>query len=186
MTEKKAVLSILARFCRMLGIVGLLAPAITGAAEVPQTGSQAPAFTLPDQAGKSHSLKDYAGRWVVLYFYPKDDTPGCTQEACAFRDDQHRLAALGVQILGVSLDGRKSHADFAAKYSLPFPLLSDESGEVTGQYGALIGMGPVKFARRYTFVIDPKGTVRKTYLDVDTKKHAQEIIQDVTALQQAG
>lgn len=177
---------ILGRLCRTLGIIGMLSPAMTGAAEVPQPGAPAPAFTLPDQAGKMHSLKDYSGQWVVLYFYPKDDTPGCTQEACSFRDDQHRLASLGVKILGVSLDGQQSHARFAEKYKLPFPLLSDEQGEVTDRYGALIGMGPVKFARRYTFVIDPKGTIRKNYLDVDTQKHAQEIIQDVSGLQKAG
>ena len=93
---------------------------VSQAGDVPKTGEAAPAFQLPDQNGKLHSLSDYTGRWVVLYFYPKDDTPGCTQEACAFRDDLHKLAALGAQVIGVSVDDTGSHAEFAHKYHLPF------------------------------------------------------------------
>jgi peroxiredoxin Q/BCP len=152
------------------------------AGEVPQTGKIAPAFQLQDQNNKAHSLSEYQGRWVVLYFYPKDDTPGCTQEACAFRDDLHKLAALGAQVIGVSVDDTGSHAEFAKKYHLPFPLLADKDGKTAEQYGALLNLGLIKFARRYTFLIDPQGKIAKPYLKVDTSRHSQEIIDDLTRL----
>lgn len=152
------------------------------AGELPRLGQAAPAFLLPDQNGKMHSLSDYQGRWVVLYFYPKDDTPGCTQEACLFRDDLHKLTALGAQVIGVSVDDTGSHAEFAKKYHLPFPLLADKDGKTAEQYGALLNLGLVKFARRYTFLIDQQGRVAKQYLKVDTSRHSQEIIDDLTRL----
>lgn len=152
------------------------------ASDVPKTSDTAPAFQLLDQNGKLHALSDYPGRWVVLYFYPKDDTPGCTQEACAFRDDLHKLTALGAQVLGVSVDDSGSHAEFAKKYHLPFPLLADKGGKTAESYGALLNLGLVKFARRYTFLIDPQGKVAKSYLKVDTSRHSQEIIDDLTRL----
>lgn len=152
------------------------------AGELPRTGQPAPAFSLPDQNGKAHALGDYKGRWVVLYFYPKDDTPGCTQEACTFRDDLHKLTALGAQVIGVSVDDTASHAEFAKKYHLPFPLLADKEGRIAASYGALMNLGLVKFARRYTFLIDPQGKVAKSYLKVDTSRHSQEIVDDLTRL----
>lgn len=152
------------------------------AGDTPKTGEAAPAFQLPDQNGKLHSLSDYPGRWVVLYFYPKDDTPGCTQEACAFRDDLHKLTALGAQVIGVSVDDTGSHAKFSQKYHLPFPLLADKGGKTAENYGALLNLGLVKFARRYTFLIDPQGRVAKAYLKVDTSRHSQEIIDDLVRL----
>src|SRR6266576_3468324 len=108
----------------------------TANAERLAAGAPAPAFELKDQDGRNHRLEDYRGRWVVLYFYPKDDTPGCTKEACNFRDDLPKLRALGVQILGVSVDTAESHAKFASKYKLPFPLLADTQGTVAKTYGS--------------------------------------------------
>jgi peroxiredoxin Q/BCP len=146
-------------------------------------GSLAPNFTLRDQESKSHALVDYHGRWVVLYFYPKDDTPGCTTEACNFRDDLPALRALNVQILGISIDDTKSHAQFAEKYSLPFPLLADTEGDVAQAYGSLWSIGPLRIAKRYTFVIDPEGRVAKIYRNVKPATHSRELQQDVKELQ---
>ena len=152
------------------------------AADLPAQGQVAPEFNLPDQTGTPHTLKQYAGQWLVLYFYPKDDTPGCTQEACSFRDDLRKLTALGAQVIGVSVDDTASHAKFAARYHLPFPLLADKDGAVAASYGALRNFGVVKFAKRYTFLIDPQGKIAQTYLKVDTSRHSDEIIRDLTKL----
>jgi thioredoxin-dependent peroxiredoxin len=149
-----------------------------------EAGKPAPDFNLPDEKGEIKSLKSYAGKWIVLYFYPKDDTPGCTKEACNFRDDLHQLEKLGAQVIGVSVDDSQSHAEFSKKYSLPFPLLADKDGKVASQYGALANMGPIKIAKRYTYLINPSGIIAKTYLNVDASKHSQEIIEDLTILQQ--
>jgi len=146
-------------------------------------GSPAPKFSLLDQESKSHALADYRGRWVVLYFYPKDDTPGCTTEACNFRDDLPALRALNVQILGVSMDDTRSHAQFAEKYSLPFPLLADTEGDVARAYGSLWSIGPLRLAKRYTFVIDPEGRIAKFYRDVKPATHSRELQQDLRELQ---
>lgn len=145
-------------------------------------GSVAPDFRLPDQTGKPHSLADYQGRWVVLYFYPKDDTPGCTKEACAFRDDIRQLKQMGVVLLGISLDSVDSHRDFAQKYSLPFPLLADSGGEVAGAYGALWSLGPIRFARRHSFIVDPQGHIARIYRSVQPAGHSSQVIQDLTGL----
>lgn len=152
------------------------------AGELPGVGQVAPPFALPDQNGATHALSDYQGKWVVLYFYPKDDTPGCTQEACAFRDDLHKLTALGAQVLGVSVDDTASHAEFAKKYHLPFPLLADRDGKTAASYGALRNLGFVRIAKRYTFLIDPQGKVARQYLKVDTSRHSQEIIDDLARI----
>jgi peroxiredoxin Q/BCP len=149
------------------------------AGNLPEIGKPAPDFRLPDQHGKIHALRDYRGHWVVLYFYPKDDTPGCTQEACAFRDDLNQLTELGAQVIGVSVDDSKSHAAFARKYHLNFPLLADSKGDVAASYGALLNLGLIKMAQRYTFLIDPEGNIRRDYLSVETSRHSQEIIEDL-------
>ena len=145
-------------------------------------GQDAPIFTLVDQTGTAHSLRDYAGRWVVLYFYPKDDTPGCTKEACAFRDDYKVIVAQNTQVLGVSVDSQASHAEFAEKYSLPFPLLTDEGGKVANSYQALTSLGPIKFAKRHTFIIDPEGKIKKIYRKVDANTHSKQILSDLQLL----
>ena len=174
------------KFMILIGLVSaaaMLAYSMSSAAaNTPKDGDPAPAFKLPDASGQSHKLADYAGKWVVLYFYPKDDTPGCTKEACSFRDDLARLDKLGAQVIGVSVDDTDSHARFAAKYHLPFPLLADRDGKVADSYGALSNLLVIKVAKRYTFLIDPQGKVAKIYLSVDTSRHSQQIIDDLKLL----
>ncbi|MFT5132943.1 MAG: peroxiredoxin Q/BCP [Gammaproteobacteria bacterium] len=148
-------------------------------------GDAAPDFELIDQFKKTHTLDDYAGKWVVLYFYPKDDTPGCTTEACNFRDDIFKIHELGAEVLGVSLDSAESHAKFAEKHGLPFPLLSDAEATLAKKYGCLTSMGPIKYARRHTFIIDPQGKLAKIYRDVKPKVHAGEVIAELEQLQSA-
>ncbi len=147
-----------------------------------ETGTKAPDFELPNQDGVIHKLSDYKGKWVVLYFYPKDDTPGCTKEACNFRDSFRELQKLGVQILGVSKDSVKSHKKFAEKYNLNFPILSDESKDVIKKYGSW-GLKKL-WGREYegtlrnTYLIDPKGNIKKFYEKVNPTVHATEILND--------
>ena len=147
------------------------------------TGDPAPDFLLVDQYSKTHKLLDYRGKWVVLYFYPKDDTPGCTKEACHFRDDVLKIRKLNAEILGVSVDNQASHAKFAEKHGLPFPLLSDRDGRVAQNYNALWSLGPIKVARRHSFIIDAEGKIAKIYRDVDPDTHSNEIILDLERLQ---
>jgi peroxiredoxin Q/BCP len=170
----------------LLAALALLVTQLARAGELPKVGEAAPDFELPDQNGVSHNLKEFTGKWLVLYFYPKDDTPGCTQEACAFRDDMHKLTALGAQVVGISVDDSNSHAEFAKKYHLPFPLLADKTTEVAARYGVLMNMVFFKFARRYTFLIDPQGKVAKVYEKVETSKHSREIIEDLKQLIEKG
>jgi thioredoxin-dependent peroxiredoxin len=152
------------------------------ASPLPQVGQAAPPFSLTGIKGDAHSLNDYQGSWLVLYFYPKDDTPGCTKEACSFRDDMVQLEKLGAKIVGISVDDTESHAKFAKKYNLPFPLLSDTDGKVAASYGALTNLGIIKIAKRYTFLINPQGQIAKVYQSVDTSRHSQEIIDDLRQL----
>ena len=150
-----------------------------------QIGDKAPAFELPDQNGKVHKLSDYTGRVVLLYFYPKDDTPGCTKEACGIRDQWADFKKTGVIVLGVSTDTAKSHKKFAEKYDLPFPLLSDESKELVKAYGV---WGPKKFmgreflgTKRWSFLIGPDGMIVKIYENVKPAEHTAEVLADVAA-----
>lgn len=145
-------------------------------------------FTLPDQDGKVHNLSDYRGKWVIVYFYPKDDTPGCTKEACNFRDTFHELQAKNVVILGISKDSVTSHKKFAEKYDLNFPLLSDESTDIIKAYHA---WGEKKFmgktfigVQRITYLINPEGDIAKEYQHVNPIFHAKEIIKDLETLQE--
>ena len=165
----------------MIAMLGYRSYAMAG--ELPKVGSFAPNFKLNDAQGKTHQLADYAGNYVVLYFYPKDDTPGCTKEACQFRDDLAKLEKLGAKVVGVSVDNSDSHANFAKKYHLPFPLLSDTDGKVADSYGALSHLIVVKIAKRYTFLIDPLGKIAQVYTKVDTSKHSQQIIDDLNNIQ---
>lgn len=153
---------------------------------LPKPGTKAPAFTLPDQAGEAHRLKDYVGKWVVLYFYPKDDTPGCTVEACSFRDRFSAFKKTGAIVLGVSADPVKKHAKFAEKYQLPFALLADEDKETLKAYGV---WAKKKFmGREYmgilrtTFLIDPHGKIARVYENVKPSEHAEEIVADLKIL----
>ena len=152
-------------------------------ADTPEIGQPAPNFSLPDQNGKIHTLDNFRGKWLALYFYPKDDTPGCTEQACKFRDDLHKLEALGANVVGISVDNTTSHAKFARKYNLPFPLLADNKAETAAQYNSLLNLGLVKFAKRNTFLIDPNGKIAKIYLSASTSRNSIEVIEDLKKLQ---
>jgi len=147
------------------------------------TSAIAPDFKLQDQNQKWQQLKDYKGQWVVLYFYPRDDTPGCTTEAKNFRDAQSSFEKLKVSVLGVSIDSIESHKDFAEVHKLNFPILSDESTKVSEKYDVLGGLWPVTYAKRQTFIIDPDGIIVKHYADVKAEKHAKELLIDIPSLQ---
>ena len=145
-------------------------------------GEPAPEFELPDQDGQLHSLEDYRDQWVVLYFYPKDDTPGCTTEACEFRDNIFAFKDLNAQILGVSLDDVASHKSFAESYSLPFPLLADVEGTTSTAYGVKTRKMGMQFARRQTFIIGPDGTLARHYEKVNPSEHSQQVLADLAEL----
>ncbi len=153
------------------------------AATVLQIGDKAPNFMLNDAKGKPHSLSDYSGQYLVLYFYPKDDTPACTKEACHFRDDMAQLEKLGAKVVGISVDSRESHDSFTRKYHLPFPLLVDADGKVADSYNALTNLFITKIAKRHTFMINPAGDIVKIYRSVDASAHSQQIIDDLKLIQ---
>jgi peroxiredoxin Q/BCP len=166
----------------LLGSLLLLFSAGNAQADALKPGNPAPGFSLLDQNSKQHSLDDYQGQWLVVYFYPKDDTPGCTTEACEFRDDYYVLKEMGVTVLGVSLDDVESHQEFAEKYHLPFPLLSDADAKVATAYGSLTKFGPIKFAKRHTYIIDSEGRIAHIYRDVKPKEHSDQVIKDLRAM----
>lgn len=152
----------------------------TANAQSPALGSMAPAFKLQDQNGKWHELKDYRGKWVALYFYPKDNTPGCTTQACEFRDNIFAFRDAGAVILGVSVDDVASHKKFAEEHGLPFTLLADPTKETAKRYGVLKKfIGIMEMAKRDTFLIDPQGRIVKYYADVDPKGHSQVVLKDI-------
>ncbi len=161
----------------------LAIPLLLAASAVPPVGSVAPDFTLNSQEGKPVTLSQYRGKWVVLYFYPKDMTSGCTIEAHNFERDQAKFQAKDAVILGVSVDDTKSHQQFCTKEGLTFKLLSDTNHKVSSEYGSLTNLGLVKFADRHTFVIDPQGKIAKEYLDVDPNTHSQQLLADLSQLQ---
>lgn len=146
----------------------------------------APDFTLPDQNNKEHSLKDYAGKWLVVYFYPKDNTPGCTKEACAFRDGRDMLKSLGAEVVGISKDSVKSHSKFASDHELNFTLLSDPSTETIKAFGSwklkkFMGR-EYEGINRDTYIINPKGEIVKKYEGINPLKHFSEIYEDLKKL----
>jgi len=150
---------------------------------MPEVGDKAPAFTLQDQSGKPVKLTDFKGRKVVLYFYPKDDTPGCTREACAFRDEHSALQKAGAVVLGISPDGTASHAKFAGKYKLPFPLLADPDHAVSEKYGAwgektLYGRKFLGITRS-TFLVDGSGKVARVWPRVKVDGHVDQVLDAV-------
>jgi len=140
-------------------------------------GTKAPAFAAPDQAGKIHNLSDYAGKWVLLYFYPKDFTSGCTTEACGIRDNYEGFKKIDAIVLGVSTDSVESHAGFAKEHSLPFPILSDPEKKIVSAYEANGIM-----AKRISYLIDPESNIIKTYDNVDPAKHAAAVLADLAQL----
>lgn len=151
-----------------------------------EQGTKAPAFTLPDQDGVKHKLSEQKGNWVLLYFYPKDDTPGCTKEACGIRDNWSAFKKMGVTVFGVSADPVAKHKKFVDKYELPFTLLSDEEKTMLEAYGV---WGMKKFMgreymgiHRVSYLIDPKGKIAKVYPKVKAAGHAQEVLTDLKDL----
>lgn len=160
-----------------------ISPVVVTVAESIELGQSAPDFTLPDQNGDMHTLSKLHGQWVVLYFYPKDETPGCTKEACSFRDNISGITAKNAVVIGVSVDDSSSHAQFAEKYQLPFTLLADKNGVVAKQYGSLMNLVVMKIAKRHSFIINPQGNIVKIYRDVNPATHVSEIIADLEDLQ---
>ena len=149
-----------------------------------EVGDKAPNFILNDQNNEAHQLSDYEGRWVILYFYPKDDTPGCTTQACDFRDAVKRIIASRSVVFGLSLDSVESHKRFSDKNNLPFSLLSDEEGVAAKSYDSLNNFMGYKSAKRNTFIINPQGFLSKIYLSVDPKTHSQMVLNDLSLLQE--
>jgi len=161
----------------------VIVPRLFSRSAPPAAGSAAPDFTLPSQEGSSVNLKDYRGKWVVLYFYPKDQTPGCSREAHNFQVDQPKYAERNAVVLGVSVDSIDSHKKFCAKEGLNFKLLADTDRKVSDSYGSLTNLGFVKFSARHTFLIDPSGKVAKAYTSVDPLRHSAEVLAELDALQ---
>jgi thioredoxin-dependent peroxiredoxin len=154
----------------------------TASSASPPVGAPAPAFELPDQKGEHRRLGDYGGQWLVLYFYPKDDTPGCTTQACEFRDNIFAFRRLGAVIVGISVDDVDSHQAFAERHGLPFTLLADVGGEVARSYGVLRQFGASELASRQTFLISPEGIVARHYDQVDVNTHSAEVLKDLQML----
>jgi thioredoxin-dependent peroxiredoxin len=151
-----------------------------------KVGRKAPGFKLNDQDGKVQTLKEYAGKWLLIYFYPKDDTPGCTKEACMIAEVYKDFKKLGVTVLGVSKDSPKSHKKFALKYNLPFTLLSDESTEMIQAYGAWAEkkmMGKTYMGTlRISYLVGADGKIVRVYPDVDPANHALQLLADIKAI----
>lgn len=148
-----------------------------------QPDQPAPDFELVDQHGEVHSLSNYRGNWLVLYFYPKNNTPGCTTQACEFRNDYQQFKNLNAYLLGIGVDNSRSHAEFATKYQLPFPLLADNNGHTAKKYRALLNLLIFKFAKRQTFIIDPDGIIRMRYKNIHPKSHSEQVLRDLVTLQ---
>ena len=156
---------------------------VASAAEAPTAGTKAPDFTLKSQEGKTVSLHDFKGKWVVLYFYPKDFTQGCTIEAHNFQADQPKYDKINAAIVGVSVDTVDSHQQFCTKENLTFKLLADEKHEVVNTYGSTQKFGTNEVAARNTFLVDPQGTIRKVFLKVDPNPHSKEVLEALADLQ---
>ena len=175
MNSNKILTALLVLTLTFVGSVAL-------AADTPAVGTSAPGFRLQDQNGDWHDLEDYRGRWLAVYFYPKDDTPGCTTEACNFRDNIYAFKAIGAAVVGISIDDVDSHREFAEKYKLPFIILADETGATADAYGVLRDWKLTKIASRQSFLVDPDGIIAKHYEDVDPDTHTQDVLADLATL----
>jgi thioredoxin-dependent peroxiredoxin len=171
---------------KILGLVvvaAILMVMAAPAAEAPTAGTKAPDFTLKSQEGKTVSLHDFKGKWVVLYFYPKDFTQGCTIEAHNFQADQPKYDKANAAIVGVSVDSVDSHQKFCTTENLTFKLLADEKHEVVNTYGSTQKFGDAEVAARNTFLVDPQGTIRKVFLKVNPNPHSKEVLESLAELQ---
>lgn len=175
------MLTLVRELARGFGLAALLAAALPALADGPAVGSPAPNFRLQDQEGKWHTLEQYRGKWVVLYFYPKDGTPGCTTQACELRDNIFAFRQANAQILGVSTDDVASKKGFAADNKLPFPVLADPTKATSKSYDVL---NPVfGWASRETFLVDPQGRIAKHWSDVKAKEHSALVLAELRARQ---
>ena len=163
-------------------IIAAVYSVLARAGDQPAVGSVAPGFELMDQNSEMHTLDSYRGKWLAMYFYPRDDTPGCTTEACSFRDNIFAFQAIGANVVGISVDDVKSHKKFSDKYKLPFTILADESGETSKAYGVLRDFKLMKIASRQSFIIGPDGKIAKHYEKVDPDTHTQEVLADLKEL----
>jgi peroxiredoxin Q/BCP len=155
------------------------------AASMPAVGTVAPTFSLPSEDGSQVNLQDLRGKWVVLYFYPKDGTPGCTVEAHNFQRDQPQYVQRKAMVVGVSVDTTDSHKEFCAKQGLTFKLLADTEHKVVKEYGSTMTYNGVEIAARNTFIIDPQGKIVRTYTGVDPNKHSQEVLAALDEVQKS-
>ena len=178
----------LSRFGRLVAasmvasVAQLSAPPASAAAS--DVRAAAPPFKLQDQTGRWHTLDEYRGKWLVLYFYPKDKTPGCTTQACELRDNIFAFRRMGAAIVGISVDDVASHKEFAEENSLPFTILADSSKQTAKDYGVLVKMGGIfEVAQRDTFIIDPEGRIAKHFVKVDPKGHSELVLKELAALQ---
>ncbi|MBT8049109.1 MAG: peroxiredoxin [Xanthomonadales bacterium] len=170
----------------LIALIALISIAATlNADDAPAVGSTAPAFNLQDQNGDWHKLEDFRGTWLAVYFYPKNDTPGCTTEACNFRDNIYAFKAIGASVVGISVDDVDSHKEFSDKYKLPFTILADENGETARSYGVLRDWKLVKIASRQSFLVNPEGVIAKHYEDVDPDTHTMQVLADLEKLMDA-
>lgn len=174
---------------KLFTLVSVLALAFLNVAQAadssaPMTGSIAPNFRLQDQNGQWHTLDEYRGKWLALYFYPKDGTPSCTTQACEFSDNIFAFRDAGATIVGISVDSVASHEKFEKSHGLQFTLLADSDKSVSKSYGVLKKFLGMEMAQRDTFLIDPNGKIAKHYVNVDPKGHSQIVLTDIKALQQ--
>jgi len=176
----------LAAVVLVAGGITVLGLSLRAGDKTPAVGTEAPDFTLNSQDGKPLSLHDFRGKWVVLYFYPKDSTPGCTIEAHNFQRDLAKYDAQNAVILGVSVQDEKSHQEFCAKESLNFKLLADTKKSVSQKYDSLTNYGVMKLSSRHTFLIDPAGKIRRVWTDVDVKKHSDDVLAAIDDLARSG
>ena len=169
----------------LLVVTAVAAKPVSPVTEVPAAGAAAPTFTLVTNEGKPTSLAKYHGKWVVLYFYPKDFTSGCTLEAHNFQRDLDKYKKLHAVILGVSVDTAESHKSFCAKEGLNFKLLSDADAKVSGQYGSVMDYNGKQYSARNTFIIDPKGKIAKVFVKVNPASHSEEVLAALATLRKS-
>jgi len=168
-----------------VAVIALIAARALSAKSVPSVGSSAPEFSLPSQDGTHVSLQDYRGKWIVLYFYPRDFTTGCTIEARNFQRDQSEFAKRDTVVLGVSVDSAESHKNFCTKEGLNFKLLADTAHQVSRQYGSLMNFGITQISARHTFLIDREGKIARVFMSVNPTRHSAEMLSAIDELSAA-